>query len=133
MAQKTIIGLTGLVTMPGLSHQECMSVTINAGAELLDVSAYGGSGWRQRVAGIKDMTGSAVAFMQEGASQTNPFGGSTTPGTMTILFDVGCTITFPAVIGNVQIQGTYQGLNLVTFNWAFSDPVSPPTVAWTSS
>ena len=129
MANTAIVGLTGSISMPGLANQLISQVSILTGAELLDVSSYGGPGWRQRVCGIKDLSGSAVGFLSEGASGTNPFTAPTTSGTMTIVFQSGCQISFNAVIGNIQIVGQYQGLNITTFNWSYDDTVAP-TVSW---
>ena len=129
MAQSVITGLTGTITLPNSMAQYVASVSLSTGADLLDVSRYGGNGWRTRVAGIKDLSGQCVAFMSKGAAGTSPLNLSTTPATMTITFDTGCSIAFSAVIGNTQIAGEYQGLNIVTFSFAKADDTAP-TVTW---
>lgn len=140
MAQSIITGLTGVITLPDDADgnpltQYVSSISLNTGAELLDVSSYGGAGYRKRVAGLKDLSGSAVCFMSKGATGTNPFNldanaatGTETP-TMTILFDTGCSISFTAIIGSVSIVGEYQGLNIVTFNFSNAADAAP-TVVW---
>jgi len=142
MAQSVLTGLTGSITLPDDSAstplvQYISSVSLSTGADLLDVSRFGGNGWRTRVAGIKDLAGQCVAFLSKGAAGTNPFlmntdldgSDATISLDMTILFDTGCSIIFKAVIGNVQIVGEYQGLNIVTFSFAKCDGAAP-TVAW---
>jgi hypothetical protein len=129
MAQSVITGLTGSITLPNSMDQYVASITLSTGADLLDVTHYGGAGWRQRVAGVKDLSGTATAFMTKGAAGTSPLNLSTTPSTMTILFDTGCSVSFEAVIGNTQIVGEYTGLNVVTFNFAKADDVAP-TITW---
>jgi hypothetical protein len=129
MAQTIVTGLTGSISLPGASAQKVASVTVTTGAELLDVSHYGGNGWRTRVQGLKDLAGSAVAFMSKGVAGTDPFSFGESSGAMTITYDTGCSIGFNAVIGNVQIVGEYQGLNIITFNWSKADDAEP-TVAW---
>jgi len=129
MAQSVITGLTGTITLPNSMAQYVSSISLSTGADLLDVSRYGGNGWRTRVAGIKDLAGQCVAFMSKGAAGTSPLNVSTTAATMTILFDTGCSIAFSAVIGNTQIVGEYQGLNIVTFSFAKADDTAP-TVTW---
>lgn len=132
MANTVIVGLTGSISLPGLPNQLISQVSILTGGELLDTSSYSGSGWRTRVVGIRDLSGSAVGYLSEGASGTNPFTAPTTTGTMTIVFQSGCQISFQAVIGNIQLVGNYTGLNIVTFNWAYNDTVAPVT-SWTIS
>jgi hypothetical protein len=112
--------------------QEIASVSISTGAELLDVSRYGGNGWRTRIAGLKDLGGSCVAFLSKGATGTSPFNLSTTGASMTILFDTGCSIVFNAIIGNTQIVGEYQGLNIVTFSFSKADDQAP-TILWATT
>lgn len=142
MPQSVISGLTGTITLPDDSAgtalvQYISSVSVSTGADLLDVSRYGGAGWRTRVAGIKDLAGTCVAFLSKGAAGTNPFIMNTDlSGTdvtklldMTITFDTGCSIGFKSVIGNVSVVGEYQGLNIVTFSFAKSDG-SAPTINW---
>lgn len=128
MAQSIVTGLTGSVTLPNSMTQYVSSISLNTGAELLDVSSYGGAGYRKRVAGLKDLSGTAVAFMSKGAAGTSPFA-STTAASMTITFDTGCNIAFTAVIGNVSIVGEYQGLNIVTFSFSNAADTAP-TVNW---
>ncbi len=51
---------------------------------------------------------------------------------MTVLFDTGCSIAFSAIIGNINIVGEYQGLNIVTFTFSKADDVAP-TIAWVTT
>ncbi len=143
MAQAIITGLTGSVTLPqdqdgnGL-NQYIASLTISTGSELLDISHYAGAGWRTRAAGLKDLSGQCVAFMTKGTTGTNPFNldtdvvGGSQNATMTVSFDTGCYIAFKAIIGNVQVVGEYQGLNIITFNYSKADDLSP-TIVWVTS
>lgn len=132
MPQSVVTGLTGVITLPNSMTQYVSSVSVSTGADLLDVSRYGGNGWRTRVAGIKDLAGTCVCFMSKGAAGTSPFNLSTTAASMTILFDTGCSIAFSAVIGNTSIVGEYQGLNIVTFSFAKADDAAP-TIAWVTA
>jgi hypothetical protein len=119
-----ITGLSGSVTLPDLANIPVASITLSTGHELLDVTHYGGNGWRRRAAGIKDLSGTAVAFLAKDASGTNPFGTTSTGGSMTIMFSddtTDCKVVFNAVIGNVTIAGEYAGLNIVTFSFAKND------------
>lgn len=129
MAATPVTGLTGSITLPGHT-QEFFSVSINTGADLLDVSAYGSGGWRRRAKGIKDLAGTCAAFVSKDVANSNPFDDA--DGTMTILFDTGCSISFTALVGNRTIVGEYQGLNIVTFSWA-KDDTGDPTIAWDES
>ncbi len=132
MAQAVVTGLTGSVTLPNSLTQYVASVTVSTGSELLDVSHYGGSGWRTRAAGLKDLSGQCVAFLTKGASGTSPFNLSTTAASMTIAWDSGCYITFNAIIGNTQVVGEYQGLNIVTFSYSKADDTAP-TIGWVTT
>ena len=129
MAQEVITGLTGSITLPESGDQYISSISLNVGSELLDVSHYGGAGWRTRVAGLRDLAGSCVAFMTKGASGTNPIDLDGSTGTMTITFDTGCYISFDAIISGVSIVGEYAGLNIVSFSFAKNDDVAP-TSEW---
>ena len=133
--QNAIVGLTGSILLPNMTgnlDQWIASIDINTGAELLDVSHYGGPLYRQRVTGLKDLAGSATGFLTKGNTNSNPFIIPGTSGTMTITFDSGCTISFQAVIGNVRVVGQFAGLNIVTFSWAYDDSENP-TTAWVTS
>lgn len=125
-----ITGLTGSITLPSeVGTQRLNSVSINGGQALADISAYGGNGWVDRIGLIQDLSGSAAGFLVDGSSN-NPGFGNLTPGgsTMTILFKTGCSISFPAIIGNIRIVGSYEGLNILTFDWAKG--IGTPTVSW---
>lgn len=132
MAQEVITGLTGSITLPNSGDQYISSVSLNVGSELLDVSRYGGNGWRTRVAGLRDLAGSCVAFMSKGSTGTSPVDLDGDTGTMTITFDTGCYISFAAIISGVSIVGEYQGLNIVSFSFAKNDDNAPNT-AWATS
>ena len=131
MSATAIDGLTGVITLPGGLIQFISSITITTGSDLLDVSHYGGLGWRSRIAGIKDLAGQCVCFMTTGnGTNSSPFGISTVPSSMTILYATGCSITFNAIIGNTQVVGEYQGLNIVTFSYSHSGDGTDVQVSW---
>lgn len=132
MAETNIVGLTGAVVFPDVAGADLFNISITSGQELLDVSAFGNNGYRRRVAGIKDLAGSASAYLTKGAAGTNPFALTSAGGAMTITFDTGCTIGFTAVIGNVTIVGEYAGNWIVSFTWAKNDTAAP-TVTWVTS
>ena len=144
-----ISGLTGEITLPSNSaisggstmSQRLSSVSINVGQSLADISAYGGPDWVSRIGLTNDLTGSAAGFVTGGSSDFSPFGYTGNPSspptgfdkngqTMTIVFKSGCQITFKCVIGNVRIIGSFEGLDLVTFDWARGDEATAPNVSW---
>lgn len=135
MAQEVLTGLTGSITFEDGSSeliQRLASIDITTGQALFDVSAYGTGNYVERVSGIKDLAGEAVGFLVAGESGNNPFSLVDNVDNMEILFKTGCSISFPAVIGNVRIVGAFAGLNVVTFSWAKA-PGADPTVAWDES
>ncbi len=133
MALHVIRGATGLVALPNGNNLWVSSIQVNAGNELLDVSHFGGSGYRVRTYGLGDLSGSCVAFLTAGATGTNPFAiTGQAPAVMTITYEAGCTVSFMAVIGQLQIVGEYQGLQVATFNFSNGADVAP-TVVWSST
>jgi hypothetical protein len=132
-----ITGLSGSLTLPNDASSNAIqwpvaSITLSTGHELLDVTHYGGNGWRRRVAGIKDLSGTGVAFLAKDATGTNPFNLSTTGSNMTITYASGCYVTFSAIIGNITIAGEYAGLNILTFSFAKADDAAV-TPTWDQS
>lgn len=133
MPNKVITGLTGSILLPTEANvQRLNSVSINGGQALADISAYGGNGWVERVGLIKDLNGSAAGFLTDGNGATGgkPPLDTVTPegGAMTITFNTLYTIAFTAIIGNIRIVGSYEGLNLITFDW--SKGIGVPVVTW---
>jgi hypothetical protein len=124
-----ITGLTGSVTLPNSGSQALASVSLSIGKDLADVSHFGGNGWRERIALLKDLAGTAAGFLTYNAAGTNPYDlidGA--EASMVITFATGCSITFVAVIGNFSIQNSYDGVAIISFS--FSKGSGVPVVAW---
>lgn len=132
-SQTVIVGLTGTVVLKdsvgATVTQRLGSIQVNTGKALFDVSAYGEEGWVERVHGIKDLAGSAAGFLTKGTTGADPFSLVDDVATMVITYDTNCYISFPAVIGNVQVSSSYSGLNIVTFDWAKATGAAP-AVNW---
>jgi hypothetical protein len=124
---QVVTGKTGTITFPGAVNLRVYGITLSTGAELLDDSAYGGNGYRTRTKGLKDLSGSGVAFLTKDAG-SNPFTLADATGSMTILWDTGVSVTFTAVFGNISIAGEYAGLNVVSFSFANAADTAPTVV-----
>src|ERR1035437_9667771 len=139
-----ITGLTGSISQVGtggMTFQRIHSLSLNVGQSFADISAYGGIDWISRVCLMNDLNGSGVAFVTVGSGSKSPFGylgsPSTAPtgfsktgSTLTINFNASCSISFMALVGNARIVGTFEGLNIVTFDWARGDEANAPLVSW---
>lgn len=124
-----ITGKTGSITLPTGASLRVFGVSINSGSELLDVSAYGGSGYRVRAVGLADLSGTLVAHLSRDG--TNPFALSAVTGNLTIAFDVGYSISFDCIFGQVGVAGEYAGDNVVTLSFANASDAAP-TIQWGS-
>lgn len=133
MAQDYAIALNASISFADGYTQYFNHITIEAGQDLLDVSAFGGTGYRYRIPGIKDLTGMARGFLAKGIANTNPFGSAAyNKGNMTITFDVGYTVTFAAYIGKQTITTDYEGNQVISVQWAYADTAAP-VVDWSGS
>lgn len=124
-----ITGKTGIITLPSGASQRVYGVSVNTGSELLDVSAYGGNGYRVRTIGLADLSGTMVAFLTRDG--TNPFALSAVTGSLTIAFDTGYSITFDCIFGQVSVAGEVGGNNVVTLSFANAADAAP-VIAWGS-
>ena len=115
MAVKT--GLTASLTLPGSEAQSISSMTIRTGPMLLDTTSFG-QAYRTRVAGVSDLSGSGVAFASGGNTASPWLLGNGSIGNFTAQWDVGCSVAFQGVIGNVLINTQAEGLTIITFDFS---------------
>lgn len=134
MAQDYAIALNANITFGDGYVQYFNHVTIETGQDLLDVSAFGGTGYRYRIPGIKDLTGMARGFLAKGGTvATSPFGAdSFSKGMITILFDVGYSVSFLGYIGKQTITTDYEGNQVISVQWAYADTAAP-AITWSGS
>lgn len=133
MAQTVIKGATAAVALASGVTQKIAAISVTTGQGLFDVSSFGSGDYVDRIGGgLKDLAGSASGFVTEGVSGTNPFAivdtmdGTTT---MTITYDVGCTVSFKAVCGNVTVDINRAGIAVFRMDWSKADDADP-TIAW---
>jgi hypothetical protein len=125
--------LNGSISFADGFKQYYNRINIKTGQALIDVSAFGGTGYQVFIQGIKYLSGSASGFLST-SSGGNPFASAAfSCGTITITFDVGCSVTCGCLIGESDITENYEGGSPeITTTWAYSDS-AVPTVTWTTS
>ena len=105
------------------------TITTSGGQTLLDVSAFGGTGYHVFIPGLKNLSGSATGYLST-AADANPWGTDAfSCGILTITYDVGCSISFNALVGQSTVTQNYDGKVEITTTWAYSD-TAPPIVTW---
>lgn len=137
MAVRPIAGLETTLTLPNNGDGQpiqlwVQSLQIQVGQVLLDISHFGGAGWQTFMAGIRACSGSVVGILLSGDAGANMLNLSTTGGTLTIQYANGCSISFTALCGDVNIASAYAGAHVVSMTFAKSDDVAP-TITWATT
>jgi hypothetical protein len=130
---RVLTPINGSIALPNSYVQNFHQIVTRTGQVLLDVSAFGGTGWRSRITGLKDMSGTATGYLSGGTDSNPGFSGAFTAGSMTVTFDVGCSVTFNAYIGSQTISQNYDGKDEISVEFAYADNGTPPTFTWAAS
>lgn len=126
MAATIIPGASASVTVAGMT-QKFFSVSLSTGKELIDVSSFGDA-WRQRIGGLKDLSGTLTGYLSRDVAATNPFV-DVDNANITITFDTGCSVAFTGVIGQRTVSADVNGAEVAT--WSFSKTgTTAPTILW---
>lgn len=124
--------LAGSIVFADGFQQYYHTIVTSGGQTLLDVSAFGGTGYHVFIPGLKNLSGSATGYLSTNQA-ANPWGPDAFAcGQLTIHYDVGCSISFLALVGQSTITQNYDGKVEITTTWAYSDTATP-TILWNES
>lgn len=134
MARSFIAGKNGSVTSTEMTAALAVW-TANFPRQVFDITAFGNSGWRAKLLGLKDAAGSCGGFVTSGTSadtMSAAVSGSDTGASLVLKFNSTNYITFTtAIISNVRTGADVNDVARVTFDWENSD--AAPVVTWVIS
>lgn len=125
MADTTIIGLSGSVTLPSGSSLKIFRATLRLSQRIIDITNTGSSGNMEVVGGLKSATGTVLGYPHYGTAASSPGWGaiSATPASMVVTAATGCTYTFNALISGLELAIDYEGKTVVTGAFASSGAI----------
>ena len=133
MALTFLTGKGGSVTSTEMLAQLYMW-TANFPQQIFDITAFGNSGWRVKIAGLSDSNGSCGGFATEGTTGDNLAAGITgrsqIGASLTLKSSSTNYIQLTAIISNLRTGADVNDVCRVTFDW---EGTGAPTVTWATS
>lgn len=135
MARAFIAGKSGSVTSSEMTAALAVW-TANFPRQIFDITSFGNTGWRAKLAGLRDASGSCGGFVTSGtAADTMSIitSSSDTGSSLVLKFNSTNYVTFTgAVISNIRTGADVNDVARVTFDWENADAAAP-VVTWVVS
>ncbi len=128
MAIGPLIGTGGaFLTASPVHNGRIRAWSATADHEVNDVTGFAQQPWRNRIGGLKSLSGAASGYLEKDASSSAPnLTGIASTGatTFTLTAATGCTLTFAGVISQISYGQTVDGVGTVSFNFVSTSTVT---------
>ncbi len=123
-----LIGTAGaFVTATPIHNGRIRAWSATVDHEVNDVTGFAQAPWRNRIGGLKSLSGAASGYLEKDATNSKPnLANIASDGTtiFTLTAATNCTLTFAGVISQISYGQTVDGVGTVSFNFVSTSTVT---------